>query len=373
MYLRFSKSVQSAQSVDSTFRFVVLTAAALLLSGCAAQGPPRPPRIEKPQRVTDLAAAQVGRTIELSFTSPTLATDGEGLSKPLEVELFRDTAQAGQAPSAPSSPLAGPQPWVIVKALDFSRYKQGEKIVYPYIFSQQEFARQLGASFTFTARGVTHGFRHRPIDGDLSNPATATLLDVSAPVEILGIQTTEHAIVLKWSPPTASLSGRPLHDVAGYRIFRSESQTAPFELRGETASASYSDTDFQFEHPYFYKVRALFKSGAQVAESEDSKLLAITPRDTFPPAAPTGLSVISTAVGVEMIWKANTEPDLAGYNVYRSEDGGAPRKLNPESLGTPLFRDTSAQPGHHYRYWVTAIDLARNESAPSQEASLDVQ
>jgi len=356
--------------VDSTFRFAVLATTALLLFGCAAQGPPHPPRIEKPERITDLAALQVGRTIELTFTLPTQATDGEGLSKPLELLLFRVISPPGQKPSAP---LAGSQAWVTLLPSELTRYQRGEKIVYPDRLSDQEYSQRLGSSFTFAVDGLTRGFRRRPVEGDLSNRGGVTLLDVSPPVESPRCEITEHALELSWPPPTTSLSGRPLQDLAGYRVFRSDAPKGPFEPRGETSTARFRDPDFQFDHSYFYRVRTLFKSGSQLAESEDSKPCAITPRDTFPPAAPAGLSAISTAAGVELIWDANTEPDIAGYNVYRRDGEGAPHKRNSELVGTPLYRDAAAEAGHRYTYLVTAVDAAGNESAPSGEATVEVQ
>jgi len=361
--------------VDSIFRFAVLATVALLLFGCAAQGPPHPPRIEKPERITDLAAFQVGRTIELTFTLPTQATDGEGLSKPLELRLFRVVTLPGQKLASP----AESQAWVTLLPTELVRYQLGEKIVYPDRLSDQEYPQRLGSSFTFAADGLTRGFRRRPVVGDISNRASVTLLDVSAPVESPRCETTEHALELSWPPPTTSLSGRPLQDPAGYRVFRSDTPKGPFELRGETPAARFRDADFQFEHSYLYRVRALFKSdgadgaGSQSAESEDSKPCAITPRDTFPPAAPAGLSAIATAAGVELIWNANTEPDLAGYNVYRRDGEGAPHKLNSELVGTPLYRDVAAEAEHRYTYWVTAVDAAGNESASSGEATVEVQ
>ncbi len=346
--------------------------AALLLFGCAAQGPPHPPRVEKPERITDLATFQVGGTIELTFTLPTQATDGEGLSKPLELQLFRVITPPGQKPSAPPESRA----WVTLLPSELARYQRGEKIVYPDHLSDQEYSQQLGAGFTFAADGLTRGFRRRPVVGDLSNRAGVTLLDVSPPVESPRCETTEHALELTWPLPTTSLTGRPLQDLDGYRVFRSDTPKGPFDLRGETPDARFRDPDFQFDHSYMYRVRALFKSsgsGSQLAESEDSKPCAITPRDTFPPTAPAGLSAISTAAGVELIWNANTEPDLAGYNVYRRDGEGAPHKLNSELVDTPLYRDAAAEAGRRYTYWVTALDAAGNESASSDAATAEVQ
>jgi len=357
-------------------RLTILASAGLLLFGCAAQGPPHPPRVEKPERITDLAAFQVGRTIEVTFTLPTEATDGEGLSKPLELQLFRVITPPGQKPSAPS---AESEAWVTLLPSELTRYQRGEKVVYPDHLSDPDYSQRLGASLTYVVAGLTRGFRHRPVEGDLSNRVAVTLLDVSLPVETPRCETTEQALELSWPLPTTSLSGRPLHDLAGYRVFRSDTPTGPFDRRGETPIPRFRDPDFRFEHSYFYRVRALFRSsgsggsGSQLAESEDSKPCAITPRDTFPPAAPANLSAISTAVGVDLIWNANTEPDLAGYNVYRRDGEGAPHKLNSDLVRTPLYRDVAAETGGRYAYWVTAVDSAGNESSSSGEAAVEVQ
>ena len=54
--------------------------------------------------------------------------------------------------------------------------------------------------------------------------------------------------------------------------------------------------------------------------SEPTATAKMTPSDTFPPSPPQGLSSIYSAGAVELVWTANTEPDLAGYNVYRVEN-----------------------------------------------------
>jgi fibronectin type 3 domain-containing protein len=74
---------------------------------------------------------------------------------------------------------------------------------------------------------------------------------------------------------------------------------------------------------------------------------------------------------VELVWTANTEKDLAGYYVYRREDGEQPRRLNKELLRTPILRDASVQPSHTYFYRVTAVDLSGNESQPSEEVEVE--
>jgi len=78
-----------------------------------------------------------------------------------------------------------------------------------------------------------------------------------------------------------------------------------------------------------------------------------------------------TAGAVELVWAANTEKDLAGYYVYRRENGEETKKLKKDLLRTPLLRDASVQPGHTYFYQVTAVDLSNNESQPSEEVEVE--
>ena len=87
---------------------------------------------------------------------------------------------------------------------------------------------------------------------------------------------------------------------------------------------------------------------------------------------PQGLSSIYSAGAVELVWTANTEADLAGYNVYRLENQTAQR-VNKELLRTPIFRDATAAPGKTLTYYVTAVDLAGNESKASNKEEVETK
>jgi hypothetical protein len=249
-----------------------------------------------------------------------------------------------------------------------------DKFVLVATLKNQEFAQSLGETFSFGVLGLTRGFRNRPLRGDLSNIIRAQLLDVSGPVEGLQIQTTEKAIQLSWASPTRSLSGQALATPAGYRVYWSSTgKPGTFQMRGEPAISNFSDADFAFEHDSYYKVCAIFKQGSQVAASEDSQVAHVLAHDTFPPAKPSNLSALFSAGAVQLVWSANTESDLGGYNVYRREDGGSPQRINSDLLRTPTFEDNSAQPGHQYFYRVTSVDLTHNESAPSEETAVETR
>ena len=338
---------------------------------CGIQSPPLPPRIERPVQITDLSVTQQGRAFVLRFTLPVNATDGERLTKPLEIQIFR-TVTPSVAPRAPAQGMSAPA--LTLSSDDLRKLGESGKVDYFWRLSEQEYAATLGETYAFAVRGLTHGFRNRPLEGESSPTVSATLLDVSGAPFDLRARTTEKAVVLTWVPGGNLLSGKPLPDFAEYRVFRSESGTpGSFASLADTIAPTYSDADFSFDRTYHYRVQALFKAGSTEALSDHSATVEITPRDVFPPTVPRDVTAIYTAGAVEIVWTPSAEPDLAGYNVYRREAGGAESRVNKELVRTPVFRDQTVQPGHSYSYRVTAVDLTGNESAPSAEAAIETR
>ena len=78
------------------------------------------------------------------------------------------------------------------------------------------------------------------------------------------------------------------------------------------------------------------------------------------PDTPTGLAASVDDQQVELSWNANSEPDLAGYNLYRSTSlpvehvrPGAERR---DAAGGDELPDTSVTNNTTYYYVVTAVD-----------------
>jgi fibronectin type 3 domain-containing protein len=91
--------------------------------------------------------------------------------------------------------------------------------------------------------------------------------------------------------------------------------------------------------------------------------------DTVPPAIPDGLAAWSVDTqGVTITWSANvSDPDLAGYVVYRSEARSGPfRPVQTDPVTSNSWTDPHTEPGHVYYYRVSARDTSNNESALSQ-------
>jgi hypothetical protein len=336
---------------------------------CGIQGQPLPPRIQSPQQIADLSVIQQGRALVLRFTLPELATDGERLTKPLEIQIFRTVTPPGAPAKAPEA-LAAPS--AVLGPEEIRRLTVSGKITYSSMLTPQDYSNTLGDTYAFAVRGLTRGFRNRPLEGALSKVVSVELLDVSAAPENLRAHATEKAVEISWNAVEKSLAGRNLADLSGYRVFRSGSgKPGTFAMLAETSSPSYRDSDFEFDYSYSYKVRAVFKDGTTAAVSDDSQTAEITPHDVFPPAVPQEVTAIYTAGAVEIVWTPSPEPDLAGYNVLRRESGPTEVKVNKELIRTPVFRDRTAQAGKTYFYRVTAVDFAGNESAFSAEARVE--
>ena len=88
--------------------------------------------------------------------------------------------------------------------------------------------------------------------------------------------------------------------------------------------------------------------------------------DTAPPATPTGLSAAAlTPSGVRVQWNDNTEPDLAGYRVYRAVSGSGPFTLisGGSLVSASEYVDASPPDSAALWYQVSAVDASGNESA----------
>ena len=110
-----------------------------------------------------------------------------------------------------------------------------------------------------------------------------------------------------------------------------------------------------------------FSPGAKKS-STCVNLDAISVIDSIPPVAPQNLSADAGVGTVVLNWDANTEGDLAGYNIYRSDlSGESYVKINSNLVSTNTYSDNEL-PGGTYYYVVTAVDNDGNESVHSQEA-----
>ncbi len=122
---------------------------------------------------------------------------------------------------------------------------------------------------------------------------------------------------------------------------------------------TFDDARLAFGTERCYVVRTVEARGTVTVESAPSPPVCVTPRDTFPPAAPRSLAAVGAEGAVNLIWEPNTEGDLAGYLVLRGVAPGTRLEaLTPTPIHDTTFRDATIQPGVRYVYAVVAVDSA---------------
>jgi hypothetical protein len=88
------------------------------------------------------------------------------------------------------------------------------------------------------------------------------------------------------------------------------------------------------------------------------------------PLPPQDVVAIGYSDHISLSWDAATEPDIAGYDIYRSEVSGGPYvKINDGVVTVLNYDDYMASPGTTYYYSTTAEIMAGTESRLSEEVS----
>jgi fibronectin type 3 domain-containing protein len=145
------------------------------------------------------------------------------------------------------------------------------------------------------------------------------------------------------------------------RVLRQTEGEAQASTVGTAPGWEFVDATAVLGKPYTYT--AQFVAGT--AESDVGEPVKVVPKDVFAPATPAGLTAVAGQNSIELAWERNTEADLRAYRVYRATGSGE-FELAADGIEGPAYSDRQAKSGTAYRYQVTAVDAAGNESARSQ-------
>ncbi len=173
-----------------------------------------------------------------------------------------------------------------------------------------------------------------------------------------------NGITLDWSDN----SDRTL---AGYNVYRSATATGTFVKTNTTAvtTSDFLDATAPAGTTSFYRVTARDNWGGESGVS--ATVSATRSADTVAPVPPTNLVASGQPGGIVLSWDVNTEADLAGYRVYRSDAaGGTYILINSGAYITgSAYTDSTTQPTVTWYYKVSAVDTAGNESGQSTMSS----
>jgi hypothetical protein len=356
----------------------------LFFSGCGMPGAPQPPSLNLPERVTDLSAERSGSQVTLTWTMPRRNTDRLLLKGPIDARVCRRQSAKGACETAAIQSFAPGADAKFTETLP-PPLTAGEPRALSY-FVELENQKKRSAG--------------------LSNGAEVLAGEAPAAVTGLSAQMRREGVLLAWTPAAEAdedadenvqvrLVRRLLTPAAKTQTKNGESPLAPppepaeqsllVPADGERGTAI--DKNIRFGESYEYRVQRVAQVTLKNGNPNGEKLeldgplsapVRVDAEQQFPPAVPAGLAAVATAAGdgnpaaIDLSWQPNSEPDLAGYAVYRRDAdavaGGAWQRISPaQPVVGPGFHDANVQPGHTYAYAVSAIDQEGHESARSEE------
>jgi hypothetical protein len=92
--------------------------------------------------------------------------------------------------------------------------------------------------------------------------------------------------------------------------------------------------------------------------------------DTTDPVAPTTVSAVTNSPSATISWNAGSDANLAGYNVYRSDDGFTASISGLLPTTQLSYTDTSFSSTGMYSYEVSSVDKAGNETLSGESNSV---
>ena len=355
-------------------KVILAVSVSFVLVACATIGPPQPPSLDLPQPPTDLRASRKGDRVSLRWTIPTLTTDRRTIRNLGPTVICRGSGLL-KACTPPVAEIKTPAP---PGAGSTARKPQAsyEDTLPPQLESDDP-----SAFATYAVRVLNHESR----GAGLSNQAKVPLVHTLPPPRDFRAEVAKEGVVLNWTGEIVPVALADVHYI--YRVYRRLEGSGEGVLAGEVPAGSgtsftLTDANIEWQKTYFYRAAAVTEiqgpnNSTVEVEGDDTPELKVFADDVFPPAVPAELQAVFSGPGqkpfVDLVWAPVTDPDLAGYNVYRHEDSMSPVKLNTELVKAPAYRDESVASGKKYFYSVSSVDVRGNESARSEEASETVQ
>ena len=347
---------------------IVFALALAALLGCGVPGAPLPPSTDIPRFVGDLKAVRKGDAVTLTWTTPTETNDGELIRKPGKMLVQRALR------SGPASDLV----FQTISELSLQptlKEDRGEQATAKDILT--DLLRSGGADFAvYTVLAIGHNGKSFGLPNRVSVPLVPNL----APPQKMSAAPVPTGIEITWELSGSGQAASNPKTQYAYKLMRllqgAKDPVVVAQLKADNPPKSFIDTGIEWEKNYQYWIVpvTLWQEGSRKGEIEgdNSPVVDVLAHDTFPPAVPSGLEAVYSPAAqgfIDITWTANTEPDLAGYNIYRRSGNEQPVKINSELIKTPRFPDPGVQPGMKYFYSVTAVDLRGNESGKSEETS----
>lgn len=390
-------------------RWAFVLVAGMTAAACGKKGPPLAPLRIMPEVPGTVAAVRMASEVSLRFVVPATKMAGApgpvdiarvevyavslapGAAAPPNREFLTDKYLVGTVPvkpapvagePGPAPPISDPRPAPgeparFVEELTPEKLSPAPPTTLPpaaVVFTRgrvpsipllaNPFAPRHPVRI-YAARAITS----RGVPGNPSARVTVPLVPAPPPPSGVAATFTAASVVVSWTPPARGTGAQML-----FTVYKASAPDGPPLTTAPVAARTFERPGVEFGVEECFVVRTVEMVGGVAVESEASAEPACTtPTDTFPPAAPTGLNVVSSAGVVALIWDPNTEADLAGYLVLRGEAPGETlRPITPAPITETVFRDTTVTPGVRYVYAIVAVDRAAPANISAQSPRVEV-
>jgi hypothetical protein len=336
---------------------------------CGKRGDPRPPVPMIPKATSDLLVTQRANKLVLSWSYPSLTTAGKSLPAIRRITVYRYVEELPPQPTAAGSPPTAAQFAKLsqrlesIESANLPAATVGAKLVYEDAPALHSTA---GRPLRITYSVVTEGVSAR---SEFSNLAWIIPLDVAVPPAGLAAAPKAEGVTLTWAVPTAAATGAAKPEIAGYNIYRTGKGEALDQFAVPVNPSPVQRVEYTDVPPYGtydYRVTAVAAAGPPRIESEMSAPVTATFKDLVPPPPPASVTALIETKVVRLVWDPVDVPDLAGYNVYRTEAAARIKFTYGLPIKQTHFGDESIEPGIEYYYSITAVDTSGNESAEAK-------
>jgi hypothetical protein len=338
----------------------------LVTASCAKIGEPQPPETQIPEAAVDLTVKQLSDHVVLTVSKPSRNTNGSAVADLRSLEVYR---LAGDRNAEASNPLPKEifamqaVPVYSIPAARFPEYSDGNSFTIEDKLLIPNRSTIYSRLFRYAVLFVNK--KHQA--AGFSNQAVISPVPIPLPPSRLSADATESFIHLKWAIPSENINGSIPALIAGYKVYRSEeAQKFPsIPINSDLiTNPEFKDGAFQFDKTYYYRISVVGKLQDPYAESLPSEVLSVSTKDVFPPAPPSSFNAIHENGITYLLWYPSSSPDVAGYRIYRLEEGESEKRLlKTDPITLPNFQDRDLKPGRKYEYFLTAVDTHVNESS----------
>jgi hypothetical protein len=342
--------------------FLFLSLSTLFIA-CGKRKPPLPP-IEKVSQKVEISGFQRGNQIRLAWTLPKQNASSKNVQNISRADIYRIAEPINSS-----------------ETLNEEEFYNRSNIIASLPITDADFSKKIVTYYDtlqFAGQNIRLRYAIRFVNASGSKAAFSNYLLIEPIAKIANfpnlspVFVTQDEIKLEWQSPETNIDGSKPANIIGFNVYRASEKEETGQLINSNplTKNEFSDKNFEFETKYRYFVRTVsLGNNAEPVESQESNIVEILPKDTFPPSSPSSLTIAATPNSISIFFVPNSERDLAGYKVFRSTDKENWQLLNEKLSETATYQDNKVESGKTYYYYVVAVDKFGNESEKSEIVS----